>query len=190
MPLVIEGILTTEHSDGSLHYAPMGPVIDPGFKRWTIKPFQSSTTFQNLKRNGRGIFHVTDDCYLLAAAAIGKKVELAANYVQENGWILGDACHWFALKFSQFDESGPRAVAEGSVVAQNVQRPFFGWNRGKHAVLEAAILATRKSILPPEQIAAEWAYLVVRVQKTGGEQEFRAMKLLGEYLQLPLESSF
>lgn len=185
MPLVIEGILTTEHEDGSLHYAPMGPVVDRDLQSWTLKPFQTSTTFRNLQRTSRAVFHVTDDCYLLASAAIGVKVDMQSYFEPQIGWLLSEACHWYALQFDAMDVSQPRAVATGRVIGQNSLRPFWGWNRGKHAVLEAAILATRKNILPPDEIAKEWEYLVVRVKKTGGEQEHRAMGLLAEFLELP-----
>jgi len=184
MPLVIEGILTTEHEDGSLHYAPMGPVVDRDLHTWTLKPFQTSTTFRNLQRTKRAVFHVTDDCYLLAAAAIGVKVDVRARFDVSLGWMLTAACQWFALEFDTIDVSQPRAVATGRAIGQNSLRPFWGWNRGKHAVLEAAILATRKSILPRDEIAKEWDYLVVRVKKTGGEQEHQAMRLLAEFLEL------
>lgn len=185
MFLVLEGILATEHEDGSLHYAPMGPVVNRELTHWTLKPFQTSTTFRNLQRTRRGVFHVTDDCYLLAAAAIGIKVEVTAYREPDLGWILTDACHWYALRFDELDVSQDRAVATGTVIRQNSSRPFWGWNRGKHAVLEAAILATRKHILTREQIVQEWDWLVIRVQKTGGDQEHRAMKMLADFLELP-----
>lgn len=183
MPLVIEGILTTEHEDGSLHFAPMGPVVDRDLKHWTIKPFQTSTTFKNLQRLSRAVFHVTDDCYLLAAAAIGAKPPVQAQWEPELGWILKDTCHWYAIRFDSLNIAEARAVASGRLIDHNVQRPFWGWNRGKHAVLEAAILATRKNILTREEIERDWDNLVLRVHKTGGDQEHRAMRLLAEFLE-------
>jgi len=36
-----------------------------------LRPFQTSTTFHNLKRQRAGVFHVVDDVLLLARAAIG-----------------------------------------------------------------------------------------------------------------------
>ncbi len=54
------------------------------------------------------------------------------------------------------------------VVAEGRQRDFFGLNRGKHAVVEAAILATRTSILPLEEIQADFRKLAILVEKTGG----------------------
>ena len=49
-------------------------------------------------------------------------------------------------------------------------REFFGFNRAKHAVVEAAILATRTEFLPMNEIEANYRQLAVIVQKTGGDQ--------------------
>ena len=57
-------------------------------------------------------------------------------------------------------------------------REFFGFNRAKHAVVEAAILATRTAFLPREQIMAEYERLAVLVEKTGGERETEAFAFL------------
>ena len=57
-------------------------------------------------------------------------------------------------------------------------RDFFGFNRAKHAVVEAAILATRFHILPLAEVAAEFKKLRVIVGKTGGPDEHAAMDLL------------
>ena len=50
-------------------------------------------------------------------------------------------------------------------------RDFFGFNRAKHAVVEAAILATRLHLLPLAEVAAEFTKLRVIVGKTGGPDE-------------------
>src|SRR5256886_4009678 len=70
-----------------------------------------------------------------------------------------------------------------SVVHRGFQREFLGFNRAKHAVLEAAILATRTQLLPPDQIRDEFARLQVIVDKTAGPQERDAMALLTEYVR-------
>ena len=61
-------------------------------------------------------------------------------------------------------------------------RDWFGFNRAKHAVVEAAILATRVGILPAAEIAAEFARLRVPIDKTGGPAEREAYELLSDYL--------
>ena len=63
------------------------------------------------------------------------------------------------------------------------RREFLGFNRARHAVLEAAILATRVHMLPAEQIREEFARLQVIVDKTAGPREFEAMALLTEHIR-------
>jgi hypothetical protein len=62
-------------------------------------------------------------------------------------------------------------------------RDFFGFNRAKHAVVEAAILATRTDFLPIDEILADFDKLASLVQKTGGDDEHRAFQLLLEHVQ-------
>jgi hypothetical protein len=52
-----------------------------------------------------------------------------------------------------------------------------------HAVVEAAILATRIAFLPLEEIEADYRKLAVLVEKTGGEQERAAFDFLSRHLQ-------
>lgn len=59
-------------------------------------------------------------------------------------------------------------------------RPFFGFNRAKFAVLEAAILGTRTHMIPQEEINQSIDRLRVLVDKTGGDQEHAAFDFLAE----------
>jgi hypothetical protein len=76
------------------------------------------------------------------------------------------------------DDSQERTEIHCEVVASGTLREFFGFNRAKHAVLEAAILATRTDFLPAAEILGEFARLRVAVDKTGGPAERRAFELL------------
>jgi hypothetical protein len=58
--------------------------------------------------------------------------------------------------------------------------PFRGLNRAKAAVLEAAILVSRLSMLPRERIESEIAYLKIAVEKTAGPEEREAWDWLME----------
>ena len=70
--ILLEGIVTTLNEDGAPHIAPMGPIVDTDFTRLLLRPFRTSTTYQNLKRTGEGVLHVTDDVELFARAAVGQ----------------------------------------------------------------------------------------------------------------------
>ena len=55
-----------------------------------------------------------------------------------------------------------------------------------HAVLEAAILATRIEFLPAESILSDFERLSIIVDKTAGDDEIRAFQFLSDYVQTAL----
>ena len=183
--MIIEGIVTTTNADNSVNISPMGPVVDERMETLRLRPFKTSTTFANLRRNGEGVFHVVDDVELLAHAAIGKPDPLPPLIDCEavSTKILADACRWYAFRVIRLDESGERTTIEAEVVSQGRIRDFFGLNRAKHAVVEAAILATRTAFLPADEILADFDRLEVLVAKTGGAAEHRAMAFLRDHVQ-------
>jgi hypothetical protein len=182
--MILEGIVTTLNADRSANISPMGPLVAVEMDRLVLRPYQTATTFVNLKRSGEGVFHVTDDVLLLAQAAVGEPEPQPALLRAEavDGLILADACRWYAFRVRSIDESQPRSQIVADVVDRGRVRDFFGFNRAKHAVVEAAILATRVGLLPRGEIAAEFARLAAPVQKTGGEQELRAFEFLQGYV--------
>ena len=68
-------------------------------------------------------------------------------------------------------------------VAEGVVRPFFGFNRAKHAVIETAILATRLHVLPAAEVWRELQRWEVSVQKTAGADEREAFAMLREHIE-------
>lgn len=184
MPLILEGIVTTLNDDGSANISPMGGIVDRPISRLTLRPFQSSRTFQNLRRQREGVLHVTDDVELLARAAVNRLAPppvMAAKIV--SGVVLADACRWYEFRVQDLDERQERVTMECSVVHTGHLRDFFGFNRAKHAVVEAAILATRIGILPPEEIQAEFDRLRTLIKKTAGDQETSAFEFLEDYVR-------
>jgi hypothetical protein len=182
--MILEGIVTTLSPAGAVNIAPMGPRVEPDMRRFLLRPFPTSQTYHNLKAHGEGVLHVTDDVLLLARAALGP-VEpppqlLPASVVR--GFVLARACRCYEFRVRSFDECEPRVGIEAEVVASARMRDFFGFNRAKHAIVEAAILATRTALLPAEEIEDEYRRLAVIVDKTGGPQEHEAFALLSEYV--------
>lgn len=187
--MILEGVMTTLDACGLVHIAAMGAEIgDPPpsvVQRLVLRPYQSSRTFANLRRQGRGVFHITDDVELLVRSALG----------QADGWhgvppgcwseplVLPDACRWYALEVRRIEALGPRSRVEAAVVASGRNRDFWGFNRAKHAVIEAAILASRAQLLPRADILAELARLARLVEKTGGAAERRAFAFVCQYLE-------
>jgi uncharacterized protein len=182
--VILEGIVTTIGPTGHVNIAPMGPLVDDAFRQIVLRPFQTSTTYQNLKRTGQGVLHVTDNVELLAQAAVGQPDPLPELIAcqQVEGWILADCCRWYAFRVESLDDEQQRVTIVANIVGQGRLRDFFGFNRAKHAVVEAAILATRTAILPAGEIMAEFKRLAVPVEKTGGAAERRAFEFLERHV--------
>jgi hypothetical protein len=182
--LILEGIVVTQDERGRTNIAPMGPRVDRTISHLVLRPFQTAQTYQNLRTTGCGVFHLTDDVELLAraaASALDPLPELAAieNFPCPR---LADCCRWLAFQVVALDDAQERATIDCRVVAQGEVRPFLGFNRAKHAVLEAAIHATRIGIAPSDSIRQALAPLAVIVEKTAGEQERRAFAFLEDYV--------
>ena len=186
--MLLEGIVTTLNENGKPNIAPMGPIVDEKFNRLLLRPFQTSITYQNLKRTGEGVLHVTDDVELLAHAAVGQLDPLPSLQPAQavKGVILANTCRWYAFRVESLDDHDERTTITAQVVDRGHLRDFFGFNRAKHAVVEAAILATRIGILKPEQILTEFDRLAAPVEKTGGHKECRAFAFLQEYVRTSL----
>lgn len=183
--VILEGILTTVNEDGSVNIAPQGPIVDSQMRELVLRPYQTSTTYANLKRTGEAVFHVTDDVELLAHAAVGRvdppPPMRPAKAV--SGFVLVDACRWYALRVRTLDDRQPRTEIVADVVDQGTQREFFGLNRAKHAVVEAAIAATRLEFLPMDEVLRDLARLAPLVRKTGGPAEQRAFEFLDDFIR-------
>jgi hypothetical protein len=181
--LIVEGLVITAGEDGTPHLAPMGPLVDRELRSFILKPFCTSTTFGNLQRTGAAVFHTTDDVELLARAAIGRVESPQVQSIEPPPhFALADCCRWFALRVTAAEVEPPRATFQCEVVQSHSVRDWFGFNRAKHAVVEAAILATRIGILPDAEIRNELLRLAMPVQKTAGDQERRAWQLLQDYV--------
>jgi uncharacterized protein len=183
--MILEGIVTTLNPDGTANVAPMGPRVGAVLDRFTLRPYRTAQTWRNLRAHGEGVLHVTDDVLLLARAAVGP-VEPPPPLVpacRVRGWVLADACRWYEFRVAGVDDREERINVNAEVVHAGRGRDFFGFNRAKHAVVEAAILATRTAFLPRAEIEAEFARLAVVVAKTGGEQEQEAFAFLRAHVE-------
>lgn len=189
--MILEGIVTTLNEDGSANLAPMGPLVDEQMMQFVLRPYRSSATYTNLKRHGEGVLHVTDDVELIARAAVGQLATRPklkkAHFIR--GFVVADACRWYEFRVASLADQGDRTTIACDVVGRGRIRDFFGFNRAKHAVLEAAIMATRLQLLPSDQIRDELQRLGVIVEKTAGAQERRAFEFLTRFIGEQLSQS-
>ena len=181
--MILEAIVTTHNEDGSANVSPMGPTVTDKLDTFELRPYNTSRTFANLKRTKTGVLHVTDDVELFARAAIGLLEPLPEFFSAEkvNGYVIADCCRWYEFEVDYIDETGPRMNLNCRTVHAGRIRDFWGFNRAKHAVLEAAILATRLNFLPAEEIRQQFTRLQTTISKTGGPRENEAFELLCEF---------
>ncbi len=182
--MILEGIVTTANDDGSINVAPMGPFFPPGAKTLELRPFEGSRTYDNLCRTGQGVLHVVDNVMLFANAVTRDwptPPETGSAQVVD-GAVLGDCCRWYEFRVTSRTGTPPRWSMHCEIVHSGRKRDFYGFNRGKHAVIEAAIMATRLDFLPGPQIIAELERLRPWVVKTGGPNEQAAFEKLERFI--------
>jgi hypothetical protein len=195
--MILEGIVTSVSAEGEVNVAPMGPDVgmdatSSALRHFVLRPFRTAQTYANLKATGEGVLHVTDDVLLLARAALGALDPLPELRPASRvcGWVLADACRFYEFRVVSLDERDERVRFQAEVVHVSRLRDFFGFNRAKHAVLEAAILATRTAFLPLDDIVSEYRKLAVVVEKTGGAQERAAFAFLQQSIQQVRNGAF
>lgn len=181
--MIIEGLLTTTGQDGRPHIAPMGPVVNEELSEWLLRPFQDSTTFARLRANPACVFHVVDDVLGVVNCILGNENDLAWHRDAQGRYILDSACHWYSLRVTHWDVSQPRSEARAEVQDTGMIRPFWGWNRAKHAVLEAAILVTRIHLTGRDAVVQELAKLEPAIEKTAGKRERLAWQQLVKHVE-------
>ena len=166
---ICEGIVTTVDAAGRVNIAPMGPIVGsrdgvPDWSTLTLRPYDRSQTYANLDHTPRGVFHVTDDVGLFAEAAIGDSFAETVP-VRDQWFRLADCCRWYAFEVVARHHDHPRETMQVEVRESGTVREFAGFHRARHAVLEAAILATRRHLLDPQLIAEEldrWRPLIAK----------------------------
>lgn len=183
--MILEGIVITTNEDGNPNISPMGPLIDDeAISRFLLRPFQTSKTYKNLKRTGVGVLHVTDDVSVFVDGVLRDFDRLPETFSAENvdGFVLKNCCRYFEFKVIELDDSTERTEIKCETVFSAERRPFFGFNRAKHAVLEAAILASRVHLIEADEIEKKIEQLKIIVEKTAGAAEFESFAKIETFL--------
>jgi hypothetical protein len=188
--VILETLVTTLGPDGTLNLAPMGPTVPDDnprdFQRFELRPWNTSQTWRNLERRPEGVLHVTDDAGLFIDAIVGSPIPPMRPAESIEGMILAE--HGVAREFRVVErrELGERIRLECEVVKRHVGRPFIGFHRARHALIEAAIVASRIGILPDDEILGELARLEIPVGKTAGPSERDAFDRLRRHVMTRL----
>lgn len=188
--MILETLVTTRATGGTVNLAPMGPTIPAGASRdprdWTelvLRPFATSRTCRNLRERPEGVIHVTDDVLLLAKATLGNPaVEFVPSRKVECP-RLADCCRWHEFVIDHWQEDEQRPTLRARILHTGIGRPFVGFHRARHAVLEAAILASRTHLLPRHELLAELEGLRPQIEKTASADERAAFALLEAHIR-------
>lgn len=183
--MILEGVVTTLGLDGMLHIAAMGPEIGDSWAEFTLRPFRTAMTLRNLRATRAGVLHITDDVDLIARVVVRETEEIETRPAATvAGRVLQTTGRYHEFQVVAIDDSTERVAVRVKTVASGRQVvDLFGLNRAKFAVVEAAILATRLSFLPPEQVRADLDRWAVVVGKTGGPEEIRAFERIDRFVR-------
>ena len=179
--MIIESIVTTIDAAGAVNCAPMG--VEWGDDLIVLKPFLETATYRNLLSTRTAVVNLTDDVRVFAQAAISNPEYATTPATTVRGVVLADCCSWREVEAHTIDSTSPRSRIETTVVHAGRRREFIGYNRAQHAVLEAAIYATRLHILDRAFVESEMARLQTIVDKTAGAREREAMHVLAEHIR-------
>ncbi|MCZ6779627.1 MAG: DUF447 domain-containing protein [Acidobacteriota bacterium] len=179
--MILEVIVSTLNEKGEVNLAPMG--ISWEDERLLMRPYRDSATFRNLTLNGQGVVNFTDSVLVFAHCAVGEKPFSTFPARSVRGAVLSDTCHWREFEVETAERGGDRARFLCRCVGEGRVRDFVGLNRAKHAVIEAAIAASRIPWLGAEEVGRQVENLTPLIDKTAGPQEREAFAFLTEYVR-------
>lgn len=182
--MILESLVTTISPSGIINAAPMGPITTPKLDQFTLRPFCPSTTHDNLHHTRSAVIHVSDDAASFARAVMGNLTPPPPTFTILDGRfvVLKDCCRYFAVEVEEWVEDSLRPTLHCRIIQSGEMRPFFGFNRAKHAVIESAILATRTHLIPADDINLQLAQFQSQIDKTGCPEDAQAFAELKVYI--------
>ena len=171
--MIKEVIVTTRSLAGEPHIAPMGATVIEG--GYLLQPFRPSRTLDNLATTRIGVVNFTDDVRIFAGCVVGRRMNVDVRKASNIDCPrLSDALSHDEITVERVEDDPQRPKFFCRTFHSEGHTRFEGLNRAKAAVLEAAVLVSRLSMLSDEKIDAEIAYLTIAVEKTAGPDELEA----------------
>jgi uncharacterized protein len=170
--MIQELIVTTQNDEGVAHLAPMG--IHFHGDDIIILPFRPSTTLNNLLETRTAVLNYCDDVRVFAGCLTGQRDFALMPAEKINGSVLACTLAHSEVELVRIEDDAIRPKLFCKVIHTVNHAPFMGFNRAQYAVLEAAILTSRLSMLPLEKIDTEINYLRIGLEKTAGDKELEA----------------
>lgn len=181
--MIYETIVTTRHPDGRTHLAPMGVSDEDGLT--VIAPFRPSRTLDFILAAGAAVLNCTDDVRVFAGCLTGRRdwpLEPSERVAVPR---LAGALSHTELELVRVADDAVRPRLYCRAVWSRTHGAFRGFNRAQAAVIELAILVSRRDRLPAGEIARAVETLQIAMEKTAGPREREAWGWLMECLGRP-----
>ena len=185
---ISEVIVTTKSASGEPNAAPIGIIAvtneDENENNYFVRLYKGSKTLSNARETNKLAANVTNDTVLFVKAAFEPLTE--TQFSLFNGFpVLKEANSWILFDCTFSEKTRETFVFRLTALAVKTNRKEVkAINRGRNAVIEAAILATRNAITEDERDRAEREKLMALyariVEKCGGSREKEALKILQE----------
>ncbi|MCD6455692.1 MAG: DUF447 family protein [Methanophagales archaeon] len=185
---ISEVIVTTKSASGEPNAAPIGIIAvtneDENENNYFVRLYKGSKTLSNARETNKLAANVTNDAVLFVKAAFEPLTE--TQFSLFNGFpVLKEANSWILFDCTFSEKTRETFVFRLTALAVKTNRKEVkAINRGRNAVIEAAILATRNAITEDERDRAEREKLMALyariVEKCGGSREKEALKILQE----------
>jgi uncharacterized protein len=181
--LIYETVVTSCDAQGRVHVAPMG-VRYPDPTQVLLMPFKPSTTLDNITRSGSAVLNWVTDVRVFAGCVTGRRdwPTVAVEPIRAGASAMRLVCAdgHAALELERSVDDAQRPVLHMRRGPARVHTPFVGFNRAQAAVVEAAVLVSRLSMLPDDKIDREFEYLRIAIDKTAGPVEQEAWQWVCE----------
>jgi len=175
---IFETIVTVRGHDGRTHVTPLGVRQQDGLI--VLAPFLPSVTLDLLLQSRVAVVNCTDDVRVFAGCIVGRREWPLAPATQVDGVRLASCLAHEEIELVEVIDDPQRPRLRCRSVHRETHGAFRGFNRAQAAVIEAAVLVSRLSILPAGRLDAELQYLQIAIDKTAGEAELEAWGWLME----------
>jgi hypothetical protein len=175
---IFETIVTVRGGAGRTQVTPLG--VRRQGDRVVLAPFRPSLTLELLLESRVAVINCTDDVRVFAGCIVGRRDWPLVPATKIDGVRLASSLAHEELELAEFVDDVQRPQLRCRSVHRETHAPFSGFNRAQAAVIEAAILVSRLSILPAGKLEAELEYLKIAIDKTAGEPELEAWSWLME----------
>jgi hypothetical protein len=175
---IFETVVTTVARDGRPHIAPMGVRYAEGGAVVVLMPFKPSATLDNILATRQAVLNIVADTRVFAGCVTGRRDWPSVPAERIAGVRLACALRHVELELAKQRDDAQRPVLHMTRLHEATHAPVIGFNRAQAAVIEGAVLVSRLSMLGPDKIDAEMAYLQIAIDKTAGPEEHEAWRWL------------